>query len=62
MFKAIERFLSHSESQAVTLRFKKDSSIEEVAKQMAVNKRSVSRYISVGLKKLRQFILEKEDA
>jgi len=60
MFKAIERFLSHSESQAVTLRFKKDSSIEEVAKQMAVNKRSVSRYISAGLRKFRQFLVEKE--
>jgi RNA polymerase sigma factor (sigma-70 family) len=60
MFKAVERFLSSSESQAVTLRLKNDSSIGEVAKQMAVNKRSVSRYISVGLKKLRQVVLKKE--
>jgi RNA polymerase sigma factor (sigma-70 family) len=60
MFKAIERFLSTSESQAVTLKFKNDSSIGEVAKQMAVNKRSVSRYISVGLRKFRQFLVEKE--
>lgn len=59
-FKAIERFLSSSESHAVTLRFKNDISIGEVAKQMAVNKRSVSRYVSVGLKKLRQFLVEKE--
>jgi RNA polymerase sigma factor (sigma-70 family) len=60
MFKMIERFLPASESQAVTLKFKNDNSIGEVAKQMAVNKRSVSRYISVGLKKLRQFLAEKE--
>jgi hypothetical protein len=28
---------------------------------MAVNKRSVSRYISVGLRKFRQFLVEKKD-
>jgi RNA polymerase sigma-70 factor (ECF subfamily) len=60
MFKMIERLLPTSESRAVTLKFKNDSSIGEVAKQMAVNNRSVSRYISVGLKKLRQVVLKKE--
>ena len=60
MFRTIELLLPSSESEAVTLRFKNKNSIGEVAKQMDVNKRSVSRYISVGLKKLRQFILEKE--
>lgn len=60
MFKTIERFMTNSESKAVILRFKNDSSIEDVSKQMSINKRSVSRYISVGLKKLRQFIVEKE--
>ncbi len=60
MFRIIEMLLPSSESKAVTLRFKNDECVGEVAKQMAVNKRSVSRYISVGLKKLRQFILEKE--
>jgi RNA polymerase sigma factor (sigma-70 family) len=60
VFRMIECLLPPSESRAVTLRFKNDNSIEEVAKEMAVNKRSVSRYISVGLKKLRQFIGERE--
>ncbi len=59
MFRTIEMLLSSSESRGVILRFKDDSSIGEVARQMAINKRSVSHYISVGLKKLRQFILEK---
>jgi RNA polymerase sigma factor (sigma-70 family) len=60
MFRMIECLLPPSESQAITLKFKNNNSIGEVAKQMAVNKRSVSRYISVGLKKLRQFLVEKE--
>lgn len=60
MFRMIELLLPSSESRAVILKFENDSSIGEVAKQMAVNKRSVSRYISVGLKKLRQFVFEKE--
>jgi RNA polymerase sigma factor (sigma-70 family) len=61
MFKMIELSLPPSESQAVTLKFRDNNSIGEAAKQMAVNKRSVSRYISVGLKKLRQILVEKED-
>jgi len=60
MFRMVELLLPPSESRAVTMKFKNDSSIGEVAKQMAVNKRSVSRYISVGLRKIRQFIVEKE--
>lgn len=60
IFKAVELLLPSSESRAVTMRFMNNNRIGEVAKQMAVNKRSVSRYISIGLKKLRHFILEKE--
>ncbi len=60
MFKMIECLLPPSELRAVTLKCINDSSIGEIAEQMAVNKRSASRYISVGLKKLRQFFTEKE--
>jgi len=60
MFQKIERLLPLSESQAVTLKFRNDNSIGDVAKQMAVDKRSVSRYISIGLKKLRRIIAEQE--
>lgn len=59
IFRTIELLLPSSESRAVTLRLKNDNSIGEVAKQMAVNKRSVSRYISVGLRKIRQLLVEK---
>lgn len=56
IFKLIGRCLPSSEAQAITLRFKDNHDIEEVAVKMNVNKRSVSRYISVGLKKIRQFL------
>jgi DNA-directed RNA polymerase specialized sigma subunit len=58
IIRMIRRFSSDRELQAVTLRFKNDNSVRKVARQMAVNKRPVSRCISAGLKKLRQFILE----
>lgn len=47
----IKRRLTVSESQAVSLRYDKNHSVKEVADKMGVNSRSVSRYISVGLKK-----------
>jgi RNA polymerase sigma factor (sigma-70 family) len=59
MFKLIEGQLPHSEAQAVTLRYKSDRSIREVAREMCVNDRTVSRYISAGLSKFRQFLAEK---
>jgi len=60
MLKLIESQLPHSEAQAVTLRYKSDWSIEEVAKKMRVNNRTVSRYISSGLSKVRQLLTIKK--
>jgi RNA polymerase sigma factor (sigma-70 family) len=62
LFTTIKEILPSSESKAIILKFKNNNSIEEVAKEMKVNRRTVSRYISVGLKKCRQFPFEKEDA
>jgi RNA polymerase sigma factor (sigma-70 family) len=59
-FKMIESLLPHNESQAIALKFRDDSSVGETSKQIGVNKRSVSRYVSVGLKKLRKLLAEKE--
>ncbi len=54
-FKLIGGQLPRSEAQAITFRFKNNFSIKEVAKKMRVNSRTVSRYISSGLSKVRQF-------
>lgn len=60
MFKLIEGWLRHSESQAVRLRYRKNYNIKEIAKKMHVNNRTVSRYISTGLSKIRQSLPAKQ--
>jgi len=60
MFKLIEGRLPHSEARAIRFRFWNNCSIKEVAKQMHVNNRTVSRYISAGLSKVRQFLSVKK--
>ena len=59
MFKLIEGWLRHSEAQAISLRYRNIYNIKEVAKKMHVNNRTVSRYISAGLSKIRQFLTVK---
>lgn len=56
LVRIIKGWLPHSEAQAMTLRYKHNHSIEEVAEKMNVSKRSVSRYLSAGLSKVRQIL------
>ena len=60
-FELIKRQLPNSEARAVTLRYKNNYNIKEVADKMNVNKKSVIRYVCVGLKKIRQFLTEEYD-
>jgi RNA polymerase sigma factor (sigma-70 family) len=52
MFDLIETRLPAKEALAVKLRFKNECETGEVAEIMGVKPRSVSRYVSVGLKKI----------
>lgn len=52
MFDLIERQLPAQEALAVKLRYRDDYNTGEVAEMMGVKQRSVSRYVSVGLKKI----------
>ena len=54
MFGLIKGRLTNSQYQAMALRYGTDHSIKEVAEKMGVKSTSVSRYISIGLKKIRQ--------
>ena len=54
MFGLIKGRLTNSQYQAMALRYRTDHSIKEVAKKMGVKSTSVSRYLSIGLKKIRQ--------
>jgi len=56
MFELIKLQLPRSEAEAITLRYKGGHNITEVAEKMDVNTRTISRYISVGLSKVRQIL------
>jgi len=54
MFGLIKGRLKDSQYQAIALRYKSQYNNKEVAEIMGVKRTSVSRYISIGLKKIRQ--------
>lgn len=58
LFKIIKKHLSKYETQVVIQRSYYDKSIEEIAKEMNISKRSVSHYLCTGLGKLRELINE----
>lgn len=59
ILRTIKRHVSRSEAQAIELRHVNGYDIMETAKKMGVKKRSVSRYLSVGLNKIRRvFVTE----
>lgn len=60
MFALIERHLPRKEALAVTLRYRDNCDTGEVADKMGVEPRSVSRYVSVGLKKIRAVFSQKQ--
>jgi RNA polymerase sigma factor (sigma-70 family) len=62
IFGLIENNLSKTEAKAITLRYKNQYAIEEIAKEMSIKPRSVSHYISVGLRKIRVLLNIQERA
>jgi RNA polymerase sigma factor (sigma-70 family) len=54
MFEMIKKRLPTNEALAMTLKYKNNRSISLIADEMGIRTKSVSRYISVGLKKIRQ--------
>jgi RNA polymerase sigma-70 factor (ECF subfamily) len=61
MFELISGRLPKSQTDAITLRYGHNHNITEVAKRMGVDVRTVSRYISVGLRKIRHLLMVKQD-
>ncbi|MHC4131543.1 MAG: RNA polymerase sigma factor [Planctomycetota bacterium] len=60
MFGLIQKNLSPKEAKAVTLKYFNDNKIASIAEKMGIQKRSASRYISVGLKKVRHVMKANE--
>lgn len=61
MFELIRGRLPKSQTNAIALRYWHDHSIGEVARRMGVDVRTVSRYISVGLRKIHHLLVAKQD-
>lgn len=59
MFEALEGWLQRRESQAISLRYKDSFDVKEAAKKMNVDNRTVSRYVSSGLSKIRHYLAVK---
>ena len=62
MFELLRGRLPNSEAQAITMRYRDNFNTKEIAKKMGLQKATVRRYISVGLKKLRQSLPVKKDS
>ncbi len=63
IFKLIRKHLPRHEAQALIQRFSHGRDASDAAERMHVNKRTFSRYLCTGLKKIRQIIQEsKADA
>jgi RNA polymerase sigma-70 factor (ECF subfamily) len=59
MFDIIKEQLPRSSAQAIILRYRDGQNTKEVAEKMGVKSKSISRYISTGLKKIRQHLAGK---
>ena len=60
MLQKIELRLCKHEAEVIVQRYVYNRSTAETAEKMHVNKRTISRYLSLALKKIRQFIPQKE--
>ncbi|MHC5060828.1 MAG: RNA polymerase sigma factor [Planctomycetota bacterium] len=56
MFKLIQKHLPKNEAKAMEQRYRHNRNINETAAKMGVKPRSVSRYLSAGVRKLRQIL------
>lgn len=60
VFELIKHHLTERQARAVLYKYQQQLDVEEIARRMEVDPRTVSRYVSVGLKKLR-LLLNKDE-
>jgi RNA polymerase sigma factor (sigma-70 family) len=60
MLDMLEQRLHPSELEAIRLRYHKELAVEDIAQHMGVESKTVTRYVSVGLKKIRDFLQKTE--
>ncbi len=56
VFTCLVRQLRRREAQVMTLRYRDDYSIPEIAAELGIDRRSVSRYLASGLQELRRLL------
>jgi RNA polymerase sigma-70 factor (ECF subfamily) len=61
MLQIIERNLPDREANAIKMRYQDNCEVEEVANEMGVDRRSVSQYVSSGLRTVRQYLIKRGD-
>jgi RNA polymerase sigma factor (sigma-70 family) len=61
MIELIRKRVTKNEFKAITSRHSEGLSIKEVADRMSINNRSVSRYISTGIRKVKQFLVIEQE-
>lgn len=61
MFTLIAKTLPQNEARAVTFKFRDNFDTATISKQMGIKSRSVSRYVSVGIKKIRDILLDRRE-
>jgi RNA polymerase sigma factor (sigma-70 family) len=61
MIELIKKRVTKKEFKAITSRFRDGLSIKEVAGRMNINNRSASRYISAGIRKVKQFLVIEQE-
>jgi RNA polymerase sigma factor (sigma-70 family) len=61
MIKLIRKRVTRNEFKAIASRHLDGLSIKEAADRMSINNRSVSRYISTGLRKVKQFLVIEQE-
>ena len=62
VYAVLEEYLTENEARAITLRYKHDLDIHETAEVMDVQPKTVSRYVCIGLKKIRDVFKKRERA
>jgi RNA polymerase sigma factor (sigma-70 family) len=60
VFELIESRLPSTQSEALDLCYRHNHDLQQVADKMGVNVRTVSSYISIGIKKIRRLLATKE--
>ena len=58
----IQQHLSENEAKAILYRYQHECTLEETADKMGLQPKTISRYVSVGLKKIREIVKNKERA